>query len=374
MRILRRHILRTFRTPWIYILLAFVFIYVIYDLFDHLSDFVNAKAPLTRVALYYAWLMPSVAWILLPVSLMLATLYALFQLTRNNEITALKASGISLTRAVSPLLAVGVGASLVLAVIEQTVAPRAAQWTDNYLRSLDQRGRITANQKVDVPYFSPRLRHNWRIRMMDVKTFDLEGVVIEVLRPSNLKEREIRAERAAWRDRQWHLSEVEVRHFDAEGLPSPRYDAEGNRLPQTERMETLTLGRPEFPERPEDILNTFTKAEHLSSWAMLEYLRQHPGVTNRTRAEYLTNLHFKLATPWACLVVVLLGIPFGNATARKGAMIGVVLCLSLFFSYYILIIFCKILGHRQALHPALAAWAPNLLLGALGIWQIRRVR
>ena len=65
MRIIRNHVLRTFRAPWLYCLTAFLFIYVIYDLFDHLENFVDAKAPLPRVALYYAWLMPSVAWIIL---------------------------------------------------------------------------------------------------------------------------------------------------------------------------------------------------------------------------------------------------------------------------------------------------------------------
>lgn len=372
MRIIRKHVLRTFWVPWLYCLFAFVFIYVIYDLFDHLENFVDAKAPISRVALYYAWLMPSVAWIILPVSLLLATLYALYQLTRHNEITALKASGVSLMRVVTPMLAFGAACSLALLVVEQTVSPLASQWTDAYLKSLDRRGKITTNQRVDVPYFSPQ-RHNWRIRVMDLKTFSMEGVVIEILRPNNRKEREIRAEFSEWKDRRWNLTGVEVRHFDEEGLPAPRYDADGQRLPQIERLDTVVLNPADFPEEPSDILNTFTKPEHLSSWAMLDYLRAHPGLTNRTRAEYLTNIHFKISNPWACLVVILLGIPFGNSTARKGAMVGVVLCLALFFGYYILIILFKILGQKQMLHPALAAWIPNAVMALAGMVQMKRL-
>jgi lipopolysaccharide export system permease protein len=373
MRLLRRYILTSFLAPWLYCLAAFIMVYVVYDLIDHLDKFVDAKAPLGRVLMYYAWLLPSVAWIIIPISLLLATLYSLYQLTKNNEITALKASGISLPRIVRPILGVGLVTSLAVLVLEQTVGPVASQWTESYLRSLDKRGKVSANQKFDLPYFSPLLRHNWRIRVMDIKTYDMESVTIEVFRSSNKKEREIRADKVSWTDKAWHLSGVEVRYFDEEGFPSPRFDAEGNRLPQIESLDTVILSKADFPEQPSDILNTFTKPELLSSFDMITYLRAHPGVSGKTRAVYLTNSHFKFATPWACLVVIILGIPFGNTTARKGAMVGVILCLAMFFGYYVMIIVCKILGHRQVLQPALAAWAPNAVMAALGAIQFRRL-
>lgn len=373
MRLIRKHVLRTFLVPWVYCLLAFMVVYVIYDLFDHLEDFVDAKAPLRRVLLYYAWLMPSVAWIILPVSLLLATLYALYQLTKNNEITAMKASGISLPRVVAPIVGLGVLASLAVAAVEQSLAPSAAQWTQTYLRSLDKRGKVSANVRQDLAFYVPLARHHWRIRLMDIRTTEMEGVTIEVLRPSGPKEREIRAESATWTNRAWRLEDVEVRHFNEEGFPAPRHDVDGTRLPTIEQLDEVVLDTAEFPEVPEDFLNTIKDSEHLSSWEMIRYLRDHPGVTSKTRAKYLTNSHVKLATPWACLVVIILGIPFGNTTARKGAMFGVILCLSLFFGYYVLIILFKIFGHREFLHPALAAWTPNLVMGAIGLIQLRRM-
>ena len=75
MKIIDRYLLRTFLVPFFYCLTAFMMIYVIFDLFDNLNDFVEGKTPLLLVVKYYLILFPSVMIRIVPISLLLAVLY-----------------------------------------------------------------------------------------------------------------------------------------------------------------------------------------------------------------------------------------------------------------------------------------------------------
>ena len=98
MKLVDKYLLRSLAVPLVYCLLGFCLIYVIYDLFDNLPDFIDAATPLPEVLRFYALLMPSVLIIIAPISLLLAVLYSLSSLTKNNELTAMRAMPPSLVR------------------------------------------------------------------------------------------------------------------------------------------------------------------------------------------------------------------------------------------------------------------------------------
>src|SRR5690606_35497632 len=85
MRILDRYLLRTFMMPWLSCLIGFTFLFVIVDLVESLNKFVDGGVSIFSVVAYYVPYIPSI-WIYIgPITLLLALLYALYQLTRNNE-------------------------------------------------------------------------------------------------------------------------------------------------------------------------------------------------------------------------------------------------------------------------------------------------
>jgi hypothetical protein len=134
MKIIDRYLLRTFLVPFFYCLTAFMMMYVIFDLFDNLNDFVEGQTPLLLVVKYYLILFPSVLIRIVPISLLLAVLYSLSTLTKNNELTAMRASGISILRLMVPFLAVGFLFTVVVGIVHETVSPRAAYWCFNFVR------------------------------------------------------------------------------------------------------------------------------------------------------------------------------------------------------------------------------------------------
>ncbi len=106
----------------------------------------------------------------------------------------------------------------------------------------------------------------------------------------------------------------------------------------------------------------------------MEFLRTHPRLSDEKRAQVLVNFHQRLAMPWMCLIVVLFGIPFGATTGRRGAFLGIVAALALFFVYYLLLKLGIVMGNRQFLAPWLAGWLPNLAFSAMGVILVYRHR
>jgi lipopolysaccharide export system permease protein len=108
MKLIDKYLLKTFLAPLAYCLVAFVMVYVIYDLCSTTwATSWRARPPSALVLQYYLILMPSVLTRIVPISLLLAALYALSSLTKNNEITAMRACGISITRLMVPFISGG---------------------------------------------------------------------------------------------------------------------------------------------------------------------------------------------------------------------------------------------------------------------------
>jgi hypothetical protein len=73
----------------------------------------------------------------------------------------------------------------------------------------------------------------------------------------------------------------------------------------------------------------------------------------------MVDFHYRLAAPWLCIIVILLGVPFGMHTGRRGMGMGILLALLTFFGYYILMGLCLAYGKRGLIPPAVAGWLPG---------------
>jgi lipopolysaccharide export LptBFGC system permease protein LptF len=127
-------------------------------------------------------------------------------------------------------------------------------------------------------------------------------------------------------------------------------------------------------ESPDAFLNEIKDPEYLSSLELVHFLRTHRHLSESTIARIRVDLHNRLAMPWTCLIVTLIGIPFGAQTGRKGAFLGVLLAIGLFFGFYVLINVGVALGKKQVLDPWLAGWIPNLFFLVLGSTLVYRMR
>ena len=105
---------------------------------------------------------------------------------------------------------------------------------------------------------------------------------------------------------------------------------------------------------------------------ILNYLRLHPNPGQA--ATLYTKLAGRLATPWMCLVVVLIAIPFGAGSGRRNVYVGVASSILICFAYYVLQQVSLAAGAGGRLPPWLAGWLPNITFGLVGLILTARVR
>src|SRR5437868_8754385 len=133
MRLLDRYLLRELLGPFIYCLCGFLILLIFGDLMSDLSDFQRKKLLLSDIAEYYFFSTPELLVQVVPIALLLALLYALTNHSRHNEITAIRAAGISLWRLCLPYLAVGFAASLGLFALNELWVPQSVAAAEQIL-------------------------------------------------------------------------------------------------------------------------------------------------------------------------------------------------------------------------------------------------
>ena len=371
MKIIDKYMLKQYLIPFGYCLGAFCMLYIVIDLFDRFGDFVEAKASFADVLLYYGYYLFKVNGFVpfivmaLPIALLLATLYTLTMFARHNELTAMCASGVSLRRLMVPLMGVGLAASLFGAIAQETLGPQATRWITDYTKQTLKHSSDSTFIVHDYLYHSGTSHRQWLISELDQRTpTRVRGVKVTHERPDGSLAMVISAERAEWLDGTWWFHGMRRQDFDE------RSDPVG---PQTVAAEK-PVEMADYDERPDDFMNELKDTDYLSTMDMVRTIENRPNVSGPWLARRLVDIHARLAMPWACLVLILLGLPATAGGARRTAMRSVAFGVTALFLFYFLVMAGKILGAREVIWPWLAGWLPNLTFLGIGGWLTWRLK
>ncbi len=369
MKLIDRYLLREYLGATAYCLAAFLMLYVVLDMFERLPDFIEAGIPWTRIGLFYAHFIvafngpTSFFALILPISMLLGLLYALYGFSRHNELTAMRACGIGLSRLMLPFLLVAGLAALLCLFVQERLAPQANLQVDAMERVL-RGGPADEPPLKQHPFYHQPSRRQWQIGLFNPsEPHTLENVRIVTERDDHTRASELVAERAKWLDGTWWFFGATIREFDPEGRP-------------TGPAQTVLrpIERRDISETPEDILLGIRSWELFSALQMWSFIRNHPNLSPEDRARRLVDLHIRLAMPWVCLVVTLLGIPGGVHTHRQGALTGILTAIFFLFIFYTLLQAGNYLGKRLIIPPWLGAWFPNMVFLITSLFMIRRLK
>jgi len=377
MRLLDRYLLRELIVPFIYCLAGFLIFWVSCDLLARMSEYQKLLLrPKDLVELYFV-MAPGILVLTLPVAFLLSLLYALTNHARHNELTAMRAAGVSLARLALPYLAVGFVLSLVVFALGEFWVPQGNDEADEILARHQTDQKTTTRQRQWEPkvgYYNTIERRWWLVENYHL----FSG---EMIRPNviwlttNHTRIDIFAEHAAWTNGVWVFTNVH--RFTYPDPPRPGEE------PVQEAIAELSL--PEFRESPDQIrssikinrLRSFKLARRtqLSIREILEFYRLNPvGIPATLKSVLDTKLHGQVASPWTCLVVVAIALPFGARPGRRNVAVGVASSIFICFAYFILLRLCLALGGGAHLPAWLAAWAPNVAFGLVGFilsWRLR---
>jgi len=375
MRLLDRYLFRELLTPLAYCLGGFLIFWISYDLFTELQEMQERKLHLLDVIEYSVAMTPEFLVTVLPVVLLLSLLYTLTNHARHNEITAMRAAGVSLWRLCVPYLVVGLAASMVLFWLNEWCVPRSANWAERILeRHVQKPGDAgTQNEFRNFGFTNARDHRTWFIAEYRVKTSEMLKPQVNWTLPDGSSHR-LYADRAIRIAGVWTF-------FNASGYSQA--DASAPLLPS---FQTNMLAMPEFTEKPAEIEDEIkigsyqslrnSRRADIPLKVIFHHLRLNPNLPRADSRWLFTKFYGRLAAPWTCLVVVLIAIPFGAASGHRNLFVGVAGSIFICFGYFVIQSVSLALGSAPNGHlPAwLAAWLPNIIFGATGLVLTARVR
>jgi lipopolysaccharide export system permease protein len=372
MRLIDRYLLREFLF-WLAVSLGgFLLIWIAFDLSFELHRLQQFHLRGKDVVQYYFFEIPEFIPIALPVSILLAMLYSLNNHARHNEVTAIRAAGVSLIRLCMPYFVAGLFFSVLLFAFNEFVAPQAGDKADEILRKRIDAKSAQAERNLIKPlnFINNGIGGKgraWNAAVYNTETFEMTSPFI-AWSTTNEQILMLAATTGTWTNGTWIFSGDVVEN-----------------LGMTRILKTNYLAMPEFTETPREIqsdikvntyrgLNNKTRRADVPLADIVNYLHFHPQPDRKTRNWLFTKLHGRFAGPFTCLVVVIVAIPFSARSGRRNVFVGVAASLFIFFTYFFLQQFGLTLGETGWMPPWLGAWFPNLFFGIGGMFLMTRVR
>jgi len=374
MRLLDRYLLRQLLVPLAFCLGGFLVFYVAFDLIFGIKGFLEKQLTPADIAEYYLATLPELLVMqVIPVSLLLALLYALTNHNRYQELTAMRAAGVGLWRMSLPYFGVGVLLGVAVLAMNELLVPPSAERAREILQRHDP-NREDRNWVRELNFHNEAEDGDWSIDRYNRVTSEMKGVRI-VWKQADGSSRALHAVRGVYANGQWVFYNVEDYVTPAVSAANP------NPLPVQKEHAVLEMS---FSETPAWI-NIGLKAKaltpveaakkpQLSIREILNYLRLHPRQNEADRAKLMTQFQCRLAEPFTCLTVVLIALPFGARSGRHNVFASVAASVFICFGFFIMQRIGMGLGVAGILPPFLAAWLPNLVFGLSGLVLIWRVR
>jgi len=370
MRLLDRYLFRELLAPLAYCLGGLVLLGNCFTLFAELEKLQENKLHFSDLLEYSVAATPQFLVMVLPVTLLLALLYTLINLSRSNEITAMRAAGISLWRISAPYFAVGVAASAALFAMNELLVPRSTEWGDHILNRYVQKPGDAETLKNFQGFASAH--RQWQFGEYRPKTAEMINPIVFWNSPDG-SIWQLHADLAVWTNRVWTFFNNVAEYSQA-----------SEQAPLVPSLRTNELAMPGFDETPA-LINSEIKVSgflrlggirqaNIPLKDILGYLRLHPDPPRSISEKLLTELNGRLAAPWTCLVVVFIAIPFGAMPGRRNFFFGVAGVIAISFIYFVIQRVSLTLGSAGDLPGWLAAWLPNFIFGATGLFLMARVR
>lgn len=366
MRLLDRYLLRELLLPLAVCVGGFLIFWIAFDLFAELPDFQRNGLGWGAILQYYLLTTPQLLSFILPAALLLALLYALTQHARHHELTAMRAAGISVWRLCLPYFAVGAALSVLLLGVNEYVVPA----TDDRAEAVRAGGDT---QRVEVTHLgldNPTEHRYWQIGAFHLVTGEMRQPQVSWRGADG--EWWLFAARAWFTNGVWAFADARTFHRP----PGASYQVPVTDAPllvMTNFTESPELFRAEH--RISSRLRSFkSRKTDIPVADLLAYFQRNPDLPARDHARLHTMLHGRLASPWTCLVVVLIAVPFGAPAGRRNVFVGVAGSIFLCFGYLFLQQSSLALGTGGFLPPWVAAWLPNVMFAGTGAWLIHRLR
>ena len=358
MRILSKYIALEFTKLVGWLLLTFSCIYLVVEL-GRIDGFMERNAGVADMVSYYVYKTPLIIFQSMPIAVLIAIVFAFGSLVRYNELTAMKANGISIYQAIWPALLVSLGLSVATFFFNEHIVPYTNKQLDYVYRVRIKKEKPRGIFQENNIWYRGRRNIFYNFGTF-VSENTLSGVVIYKLDDRFSPVYRIDAKAMTWKGGHWVLTDSTLRKFGAGGLTGM--------LTQPEML------LPDSKEKPDDFAKLAPLPETMSYRELKKYISSLEKKGYNAQ-RYKVDLHAKIAFPFVSLIMALMGIPFSLRLNRSGGWaIGFGMSIILGFVCWVMLAMGLAMGHGGVLPPVVAAWGANILFGVIGIFMLTKVQ
>ncbi len=335
-----------------YCIIAFISIWLIFDVSDNISTFLEDRVSFAAIGRYYLTQVPQILVVLLPVALLLALLFCLGRMSRTNEIVSMLTAGISLPRIIAPLVAIGLLTTAASSALNYALAPHAELAHKTALEGRSRRDEMGIRGQI----FRNRTdNRTWFVQQFYAGSNDFSTVqVIQQDANDNITANYFATHAVYHPDNKlWELQQGRLVHYDNRG-----------NIVETQDFDRLPISN--WSETPFRLSSANFRAEYLSVSELRDYLRFNADFPPTLLAPFATHFYYRIALPWACFVVVLIAAPLGVGYSRRGILASVAAAILLVFSMNFLTHLFLALGEGARIPAVAAAWTPIAIFAVIG--------
>lgn len=364
--ILDRYISRKYLAVFSLVFVSTLSLFIIITFFDQIDNLYEHNKPISLFFEYIWYKIPDFVHYVLPISALTSVLLGLGLMTKFNEITAMKASGISLYRTVLPVLFLSGLVSFFSFYMQENILPysnKKAEETWNRINDIPPRSYNRLDRRWVVGKNQDRIYFDG-LRMYYYNYFDPIASVFSHLTILEIDAadwsitRRIYADRGTLNGHELMLNEAWIRGF-SDNKPNAFVQLKENSFFLNETKDYFIKDWKE-----PDQMNYAELAQYIQD------IKERQFDTIRLQVD----LHSKISFPLVSLIMTLLAIPFAFSMGKRGALVGIGLSLIIAMIYWGAIGVFQSMGYAGYLQPFLAAWGPNFLFGLVGLYFMLTLR
>jgi LPS export ABC transporter permease LptG/LPS export ABC transporter permease LptF len=359
------YVMREYATNFAIVLSSFIILFLIFTFFELIGPIFRNRTPLITVGEYLINLLPFILYNVTPLCALVAVLVTFGTLNRTSELIAMKSSGISLYRIITPVLVVTILISAGLFTFDEVYLPAANRRQEALLSIIKDKPAQTF-LRPDRQWISGQTNNAGEpARIFYYQYFNAEKdafdnlTVFEFDPATFTLQRRIFAASAQWDPRvnNWVFDNGWQRTFSGETIAT---------------YQPFTVATfPEIKEQPSYFKKEYIPSQEMSYNELSVYindLKQSGFDTKRLSVQ----LNKKIAYPLITLVMAILAIPFALSMGKKGSLAGIATAIGLAITYYVVALVFESLGNVNTLPAVLAAWTPDVLFGITGAYLLLR--
>lgn len=362
MKVLTRYILVEFLKPFLLALAGFSVIVLIVQIFNDMHLLMEFRPTLWVTLKYFFYYIPGFMVQIVPIASLFGVLFSLGGLSKGNELIAMRSGGVDIYRIALPLFFTGLTICLSSLAFSELLVPKAEE-LKRHTKSVDicrhsEESADLNRQNISMVGAEGQIYH---IGSFAGSTNTMTDVLVLTFDANTRLKGRLDARSAKYENGQWIFFEGYQRTFDDAGVEIADQGFDRMAIP--------------IPEKPADFLKEKKEPDELNLLELAAYVRQ----LKRNGSDYhkeLVTFYLKFASPFGCVIMVVLGVPFGWSMRKfTGVIASVGICVLVAFTYIGGMQIGQHLGESGLVSPFLSVWVANVIFAVVGpillVWKNR---